>query len=73
MNEIQEHAKLAEEAKRIWEETGRPYRQIEEEIFADFWSRNPDWSPEARVQRIEKYRTADLPDFDRDTSTDGVE
>lgn len=73
MSEMQEYTKLTTEAKRIWEETGRPYWQIEEEVFADFWSRNPDWSPEARRQRIEKYRTADLPDFDGDTSTNGVE
>jgi hypothetical protein len=51
MNEMQEHATLTATAKRIYKETGRPYWQIEEEVFADFWQRHPDWAPEAVAAR----------------------
>lgn len=54
MGEIREHAQLEAEAQRIYNETGRPYWQIEEEVFADFWQRHPDWSPEAVAARKSK-------------------
>ena len=47
MTTVQEHVALTATANKIFVETRRPYWQIEEEVFADFWQRNPDWSPEA--------------------------
>jgi hypothetical protein len=45
--QIQATKRLEAEAKRLYNETGRPYSEIEDEVFAAFWSANPDWSPEA--------------------------
>lgn len=71
--ELREHAILKEKASKIYKETGRPYWQVEEEVFADFWRRYPDWSPKAVSARKARWAGRDLPDFDGDTSRNGVE
>jgi len=51
MLDFQESIILTEKVNRICTETGLPFWQVEEEVFADFWKRYPDWSPEARNAR----------------------